>query len=75
MFKTLMRYLRRSSKARDVDKGDPIYGLPKQSLQDWLSKNPLLKKDYESELLARSLQRRTNHKVRVNEQRLLDDKE
>lgn len=72
MFKPLMRYLRNFSKASDIDKYEPIYGLPRHSLQEWLSKNPLLKKDYENELLARSLQRRTDHEMRVNDQRLLD---
>jgi hypothetical protein len=37
---------------------DPLYGLSKQSLEEWLSFNPQLRKEYESELRARSLRAR-----------------
>jgi hypothetical protein len=37
---------------------DPLYGLSKQSLEEWLLFNPRLRKEYESELRARSLRAR-----------------
>ena len=64
MFKSLMLYLGNFSKTSELDKYEPIYGLPRRSLQEWLSYNPLLKKDYEAELLARSLPNRAVHDKR-----------
>jgi hypothetical protein len=38
-----------------LDAFEPIYGLPKRSLEKWLSRNPTLKKEYEAKLAARSI--------------------
>ena len=36
---------------------DPIYGLPRQSIEQWLARNPRLKEEYEAELRRRKLAR------------------
>lgn len=62
MIKCLMRFLGIIADDREdteLDNFEPIYGLPKRSLDEWLSQNPALKKDYEAELRARSLHRRS----------------
>ncbi|MCA9212935.1 MAG: hypothetical protein KDB27_07720 [Planctomycetales bacterium] len=61
MIKCLMRFLGTSADAREdreLNKFDPIYGLPKRSLDEWLSRNPSLKRDYEAKLRARALRNR-----------------
>lgn len=54
MVKSLLRFLGIVKDTRGLDKFEPIYGLPTRSLDEWLSRNPALRKDYEAELLARS---------------------
>jgi hypothetical protein len=54
MFKSLLRSFGIAKDHRGLDQFEPIYGLPTPSLDAWLSRNPALKKDYETELLARS---------------------
>lgn len=44
---------------RGPDEFEPIYGLPKRSLDEWLSRNPALRKDYDAELLIHSRQCRS----------------
>lgn len=58
MIKYLMRFLGLIADDREdseLDKFEPIYGLPRRSLDEWLSRNPALKKDYEAKLRARTL--------------------
>jgi hypothetical protein len=59
MIKSLLRFFGIVRDQRALDKFEPIYGLPTKSLDNWLSHNPALKKDYEAKLLIRSRQSRT----------------
>jgi hypothetical protein len=43
----------------ELDKFEPIYGLPTRSLDEWLSRNPALRNDYDAKLLIRSRQSRS----------------
>ena len=54
MIKSLLRFCGIVNDKTELDQFDPIYGLPTRSLDEWLSRNPALKKDYEAKLLARS---------------------
>jgi hypothetical protein len=54
MLKLLLRFFGIVKGNSELDNFDPIYGLPKHSLDEWLARNPTLKKKYESELMARS---------------------
>lgn len=54
MLKSLFHFIGITSPSTELDKFEPIYGLPKRSLAEWLSRNAKLKEEYESELLARS---------------------
>jgi hypothetical protein len=53
MIQLLQRLLGIRKDTRDLDKFEPIYGLTKRSLDEWLSRNPGLKKDYQAKLAAR----------------------
>ncbi len=53
MFKSLFRVFGIGADESELDKFEPIYGLPKPSLDEWLSRNPELKKKYDIELAAR----------------------
>ena len=54
MIKSLLRFCGIIKDERGLDQFEPIYGLPTRALDEWLSCNPALKKDYETELLIRS---------------------
>ncbi len=54
MFKSLLRYFGITKESEEQDKFDPIYGLPKRALQDWLSRNPTLSIEYNAKLRDRS---------------------
>ncbi len=54
MIKSLLRFFGLAKKSSERDNFDPLYGLPKQSLDKWLSRNTTLKRDYASQLAARS---------------------
>lgn len=55
----LLRRLVGAHTARNAaDEFDPLYGLSKRSLDDWLSFNPQMRAEYESKLNARSLRAR-----------------
>jgi hypothetical protein len=56
MFKAMFRYFESAGNSSTSNDFEPIYGLPRSSLNDWLSRNPLLKKEYD-EKLADRLQR------------------
>ncbi|MCA9147205.1 MAG: hypothetical protein KDB05_30725 [Planctomycetales bacterium] len=63
MIKYLMWFLGLIADDREdseLDKFEPIYGLPRRSLDEWLSRNPALKKDYEAKLRAHSLGNRSS---------------
>jgi len=36
-------------------KYDPVYGLSRQSVEDWLARNPRLRDEYEAELRRRKI--------------------
>ena len=56
---SLLRRLVGAHTARNAaDEFDPLYGLSKRSLDDWLSFNPQMRAEYESKLNARSLRAR-----------------
>jgi hypothetical protein len=57
MLNSLLHCAGTDSGSTDIDKFEPIYGLPKRSLDEWMSRNPKLKEEYEEELSVR-LQRR-----------------
>lgn len=61
MRRSIVRLLGPNTDSTELDKFEPIYGLPKRSLDEWLSRNPQLKKDYERELLARVQRSRAPH--------------
>ena len=52
MIQSLLRSLGVRNDTTDLEKLEPIYGLTKQSLDAWLSRNPGLKKDYQVKLSA-----------------------
>jgi hypothetical protein len=54
MLKSLLRFFGIVKDDSELDNFEPIYGLPKRSLDEWLSRNPAFKEKYESELMARS---------------------
>lgn len=53
MFTSLFCLFRSRKGSSHLDNFEPIYGLPKRSLDEWLSRNPRLKEQYEKELVAR----------------------
>jgi hypothetical protein len=55
MFGSLRRWFRISSPPSELEKFEPIYGLPHRALDEWLSQNSQLRKDYDIELAARAL--------------------
>jgi hypothetical protein len=59
MIKSLLRFFGIVKDEGKLLQFEPIYGLPRRSLDEWLSRNPGLKKDYEAALLIRSQQSRT----------------
>ena len=40
---------------QQLDEFEPIYGLPKASFEEWMSRNPDLRKEYDAKLKARAL--------------------
>ena len=59
MVKSLLRLFGINRGEVELEKFEPVYGLPKQSLEEWLARNPALRKDYGAELLSRSQQRQS----------------
>jgi hypothetical protein len=64
MFKSLLGFLGMTADSTELDKFEPIYGLPKRSLDEWLSRNPKLKKEYERELVVRLQRSRVAREAR-----------
>ncbi len=58
MFGTLRRLVAISSTPRELERFEPIYGLPHRALQEWLSQNSQLRQDYDIELASRALRGR-----------------
>ena len=59
MFNALLCCLGFRTDRTKLEAFEPIYGLPKRSLDEWLSRNPQLKKEYDIELAARLRQDRS----------------
>ena len=53
MLRSMTRLLGLGTEPTELDQFEPIYGLPKRSLDEWLSRNPQLKRHYDEELAAR----------------------
>lgn len=53
MLRSIIRFLGLGIESTELDGFEPIYGLPKRSLDEWLSRNATLKKGYDLELVAR----------------------
>jgi hypothetical protein len=64
MIRSLLRFFNIIPDTANLDKYEPIYGLPTHSLDEWLSQNPELKKSYDVELRARKSRRRDRSKSR-----------
>lgn len=54
MIKTLRRWFGLMVDTSELDRFEPVYGMTMRSRDEWLSRNPKLKKDYNAKLLARS---------------------
>lgn len=54
MIKTFRRWLGSTVDSSDADRFEPIYGMTMRSRNEWLSRNPRLKEDYNATLFARS---------------------
>lgn len=65
MLKSMYRVFGIGTDPVELNKFEPIYGLTKRSLDEWLSRNPELRKRYESELAARLQRSRPAHTVRT----------
>ncbi len=61
MFKTILRAFGIGADPSELDKFEPIYGLTKRSLDEWLSRNPELRKKYDIEMAARLQRSRAAH--------------
>ena len=55
MLKSLSRLLGIAQKRPEPPEFEPIYGLPRRSLDAWLARNPKLKQEYEAKLKSRDL--------------------
>jgi hypothetical protein len=57
MFKSLRRLFGFDRSSPVKDQYDPIYGLPRRAVDEWLKHNPVLKQEYDAMLRARLLLR------------------
>jgi hypothetical protein len=55
MFRWLLSFFGKVQVTPQLDEFEPIYGLPRASFEEWISRNPTLRKEYEAKLMARSL--------------------
>ena len=73
MLKSLFQFLGlHKDHTKYLDTFEPIYGMPKRSLEEWLSRNPNLMKDYEAKLAARAIR---NHRSPYRAERRLTSSE
>jgi len=54
MIKALRRWFGSMADTSELDRFEPIYGMPKQTFDAWIAHNPKLKKSYNAKLSARS---------------------
>lgn len=52
MLKSLFRFFGIVKDSPELHEFEPIYGLTRPALEDWLSRNPILKQEYEAKLRA-----------------------
>ncbi|QDU26747.1 hypothetical protein ETAA8_18280 [Anatilimnocola aggregata] len=52
MINSLYRTRTAAADEKELERYEPIYGLPKNSLDEWLACNPLLKQEYQARLRA-----------------------
>jgi hypothetical protein len=45
---------------------EPVYGLPKRAVEEWLARNPQLNEEYEAQLRQRTLALKGGEEVRGN---------
>ena len=58
MLKPLLRLFGMAGRpASPPEEYEPVYGFPRQRVEEWLARNPLLRQEYASELLARKAAR------------------
>jgi hypothetical protein len=50
MIESLSRLFGIAADEKDLDNYEPIYGLPKHSLDGWLARNPILRQEYDAKL-------------------------
>jgi len=62
MIRELLRWFGLFKADAGYEKFEPVYGLPKQSLQEWLSRNPSMRERYAADLARASKGRRRNYK-------------
>jgi hypothetical protein len=56
MWREWLRLIGLSDSADPIgDQYDPVYGLPRRSLEEWLARNPDVKDEYEAELRRRAV--------------------
>lgn len=67
MIRKLLRWLGLLNAEADSGRFEPVYGLPKWSLEEWLSRNPALRENYAADLARASKSRRRNFKDDRNE--------
>src|SRR5688572_7920797 len=54
MWKSLLRFFGVSRGTDSIrDQYDPVYGLPRRAVEDWLARNPQIREEYEAVLRAR----------------------
>ena len=58
MIRELLRWLGLFKAEVGSEKFEPVYGLPKQSLEEWLSRNPSMRERYAADLARASKGRR-----------------
>jgi hypothetical protein len=74
MIKSLLRLCDIIKGQTEPDQFEPVYGLSPRSRDEWLSRNPALKEDYEADLLIRTRRSRSARVKRLNRIQLLDCK-
>jgi hypothetical protein len=56
MFNKIVRIFQRTKPNHERDKYEPIYGFPREAVEEWLSRNPQLKVQYDQRLRVRTVQ-------------------
>ena len=62
MIRKLLRWFGLVNAEAGYEEFEPVYGLPKRSLEEWLSRNPSMRERYAADLARASRGRRRNYK-------------